>query len=106
MKLIVLCASLCLLVASHAGAAPATPNLATTITVPAVNVYATGVYQVTVVNSGAKDATVTSLTIGFPATHTSPQQFVMGILPPAPFWPAPPARGRVRVAHSPALSAT
>lgn len=57
------------------------PDLVTTITPPPLTaVYATGHYQVTVLNTGNQNAASASLAIQLPATHTSPQVYVMGNL--------------------------
>lgn len=56
-------------------------NLGVSVTPPAaVDVYQYGTYSVNVVNTGNRNATGVTLQIALPATHTSPQVFVMGNL--------------------------
>lgn len=57
----------------------AAPNLVVSVAPPTgTMVYATGRTTVTVANTGNKDSTSVTLTIQLPATHTSPQVYVMG----------------------------
>jgi Domain of unknown function DUF11 len=78
MKLVSLVALVPLFAASVAAAATA-PDLTTEILPPPLtDVYATGRYNVKVSNIGNRIASAASVTITLPATHTSPQVYVMG----------------------------
>ena len=68
------------LLTSSASAA-SVADLVVTLAPPAgVHVFEEGRYTVTVRNTGNRNASAVSLTINLPATHTSPQVFVMGDL--------------------------
>lgn len=70
------------LLTALAGTAHAAPtvDLATTLTAPAVTVYAPGSYAVQVANTGNRNATNVVLAIDLPRTQTSPQVYIMGTL--------------------------
>lgn len=81
MKLISTLAVVPVLLAAAPALAASQPNLVVTVTPPAapqVNTY--GRYVARVTNTGNRNATGVTLTIALPATHTSPQVFVMGNL--------------------------
>lgn len=77
----VLVASLSTTSPALASGAPSLADVSVSIAAPAgVSVGAPGLYRITVANPGKKVANDVQLVVTLPATHTSPQTFVMGTL--------------------------
>ncbi|MEZ4402553.1 MAG: hypothetical protein R3B06_21195 [Kofleriaceae bacterium] len=78
MKLTSIAVAFPVLFAAAPALAASQPNLSVALTAPSVHVYEDGTFTVRVQNTGNRNATGVVLTIGLPATHTSPQVYPMG----------------------------